>query len=394
MYIFKRRNYLIMEVEYTVSTGMKVFYGAIAVFMAGFALFLFNIGHPHTGPAILLFPAFILLFAVVIVISQLKRKIILSADLIVKVDIFGRKELPTANVKGCRIGEKAIFIESDSPSYPKITINNYSDLGSSDELKSWLIENFKDLDALDLKQTEDQLLHDTSLGFTEQEREEKLKRAQLTARIYNIGGGVLGATSFFIDHYLIIVALLLYPVAGIVILRLNNGLIKFLSNKKRSPYPFIFLGFYFCALMLLIKSIVPYDVFQYDHIWPVAFCVGIAITALLYFTGLNKSAEAAKGQVIFMLIMGMLYGYGSTLEVNCAFDKSTAQIFTAQVLDHRVTRGKSNTYYLSLSPWGPRTDAEEVSVPRWLYNEVPVGQTVKIKFKTGLLNIPWFVVTD
>jgi len=383
-----------MEEEFTVSTGMKFFYGAIAVFMAGFSLFLFNMGHPNTGPAILLFPVLILILAVLIVLSQLKRKIIISADLIVKVSILGRKELPTANVKGCRIGGKAIFIESDSPSYPKITINNYSDFGSSDDLKSWLAENFKDLDAEDLKQTEDQILHDTSLGFTEQEREEKLKKALLTARIYNVGGGALGAASFFIDYNLIIVALLLYPVAGIIILRLNKGLIKFISNKKRSPYPFIFIGFYFCALMLLIKAIVPFHVFQYDHIWPIAFCVGAAVTVLLYFAGLNKTAEAVKGQVVFMLIMGMLYGYGSTLEVNCAFDTSKAQVFSAQVLDHRITRGKSDTYYLTLSPWGPRTETVEVSVGRWLYDEVSVGQNVKIKFKTGLLNIPWYVVTD
>jgi hypothetical protein len=383
-----------MEIEYTVSTGMKFFYGAIAVFLTGFAVLMFNMDHTKAGPVVLLIPILLLLFAALIVTSQIKRKIIVSTDLIVKVSIWGRKDLPTSNVKGIRVGEKVIYIEPDSPSYPKITINNFSDLGSSDDLKNWLTENFKDLDALDLKQTEDQILHDTSLGFTEQEREETLKKAQLTARIYNIAGGVIGAASFFIDHYLIVVALLLYPVAGVVILRLNNGLIKFLSNKKRSPYPSIFIGFYFCALMLLIKGIIPYDIFQYDHIWPIAFCTGIVITALLYFTGLNKTAEAVKGQVVFMLVMGMLYGFGSTLEINCAFDKSKVQVFSAQVLDHRITRGKSDSYYLTLSPWGPRPDAEEVSVGRWLYNDVSIGQTVKIKFKTGLLNIPWYTVTD
>ena len=251
-----------MEQEFTISTGMKIFYSLIAAFLAGFALFLFNLDHSKAGPAVLLIPAFLIVFAIFIFVKAVKSKIIISADYIIRINTFGEKRLLTNNVKGYRIGEKTIVVEPESALDAKITINNSNDYGSVEDLKSWLAENFTELDALDLKQEQDQILHDSNLGITEQEREGKLSKAQLMARIYNVAGVAIAIGSFLIDNYFVTIILLLYPLTGIALMWFSEGLIKFMSNKKRSPYPFIVIGFYLPVLILLIKSVLKFDIFN------------------------------------------------------------------------------------------------------------------------------------
>jgi hypothetical protein len=381
--------------EFTNSTGWKIFYSAIAAAMVIFSLFLFSMDHTKAGSWVLIIPFILLLFALLIIAVQIKRKIIISADSIIKIGVFGQKELVTANVKGCRISEKVICIEPVSLSYQKITINNFSDLGNSDDLVKWLKENFKDLDAEELIVEQNKILQDTDLGFTEQEREEKLAKAKQIAIGYNIIGVIVGVTAFFLNNSkIIVIVALLYPLLGIVIMKFSDGLIKFVSNRKRSVYPFIVIGFYLPVLLVFVASIMPYDIFKYEHIWPITIIITLTVFTLSYTTGINRTAGSIKGQVIFMVILAALYGYGSTIQLNCLFDPSKPQQFQATVLGHHITTGKSNTYFLTLSPWGPEKETKEVSVGKWLYNEVAIGGTVKVNFKNGLLNIPWFTVTD
>jgi hypothetical protein len=381
--------------EFTNSIYGKIFYCAIAVGLILFSFFLFGIDHTAAGQWIIIVPIVLLALAGLIIAGQVKRKITISADRIVVKSVFGDKELLTENVKGCRIGEKTIYIEPTSAIYAKITINNYSDLGNSGDLVNWLKENFADLDAADLSDEQDKILHDNTLGFTTEERQEKLIKAKRVAIAYNITGAVVAAAAFFLnDIKLLTILLLAYPLLGILVMKFGNGLIKFVSNKKTSVYPFVFIGFYAAALMILIPAIAVYDIFDYTNIWVPSITSTLVVATLLYMVGINRSAKSVIGQTVIMVVLAGLYGFGGVLRVNCDFDHSKLQVFTASVLDRRMQTGKNNSYYLTLSPWGPSKDAKEVSVHKWLYNEAAIGSTVKVKFKTGLLNIPWFTVSD
>jgi len=50
------------------------------------------------------------------------------------------------------------------------------------------------------------------------------------------------------------------------------------------------------------------------------------------------------------------------------------------------------TYYLDLSPWGPRTEHEQVSVDKNLFNRANVGDTVEVYLYEGRLKAKWFEV--
>ncbi len=326
--------------EFTPSTGWKAFHGAIAAVMIGLSLFLFTTNHPKAGNAVFIIPIVIFLFAALIIISQIKRKIIVSADKIISITIFGRKELLTADVKGCRIAGKNISIEPISPANAKIVISNYSYLGNSEDLVSWFRGNFIDLDSADFEEEQSKLMHDTNLGFTEEERGQKIEKAKQIAKVFNISAMVISFPMLVFNYKPGIVLLLLYPFIGIVIIKLNNGLIRFISNQKRSVFPFVVVGFLVPAFILFTKSMNGYDIFKYDHVWLIAISISVVIFLSLYFSGSNLAVEAVKGEVFFMIAVACLFGYGSTIQVNCVFDQSKPQQFQATVLNQRYTTGK------------------------------------------------------
>ena len=75
--------------------------------------------------------------------GQLRKKVIISVDNVIKINALQKKELPTSEIKGCRISTKVIVIEPNTPSFPKIIINNYSDFHNSEDLTKWLKEEKK-----------------------------------------------------------------------------------------------------------------------------------------------------------------------------------------------------------------------------------------------------------
>jgi hypothetical protein len=63
------------------------------------------------------------------------------------------------------------------------------------------------------------------------------------------------------------------------------------------------------------------------------------------------------------------------------------------VVDKRISKGRrSTTYYVKVAPWGHHYDKEEISVASSQYNEIQIGQMVKIDLKKGLFNIPWYYI--
>ena len=88
------------------------------------------------------------------------------------------------------------------------------------------------------------------------------------------------------------------------------------------------------------------------------------------------------------------YSYGVVIHYNCHYDESEAELYTAKVLNKRVSSGKLTTYYLELTSWGPQPEIDEVSVVNDLFNRIEVGDQVTVYLQKGKLEIPWFFVTN
>ena len=70
-------------------------------------------------------------------------------------------------------------------------------------------------------------------------------------------------------------------------------------------------------------------------------------------------------------------------------DPTKPNIYPTQVLAKRVSRGsRSNTYYLSVEPWDPITQADEISVSGARYGATTsTGETVCVYVGKGALPV-------
>lgn len=378
-----------MEQEYRISTWNKCFYGFIALIIFGASIFFFNLIKTKN---ILLWvvPLSTIIISVLIVINFIKRKLIIDKRSILCVNLFSKKELDLSSIKGYRLNGKMIKVEPISEHDPIISIGNYNDFEKSEDISEWICKNFKDLDALDLEVENQNFLKDSTFGSSETERLEKLKTAKELSTSYNFISGFLGFIFLFIKNNVSYVILLILPIIGIIFL-FRFDLIKFLSNNKRSIYAYIFIGFSIPCFTLLLKTS-EFKILSFDNIWLSIGIIFSIMFGLLCFKGVNKSLESALGQIILMLIVSVLYGFGSVKTINCVFDKSREILYNANVLDQHISSGRHTTFYLKLSTWGPQNETENVEVSKKMYNKTQIGDTVNVKYKEGFLKSPWFVI--
>jgi hypothetical protein len=382
-----------MEKEYRISTGMQFFYGILAVGMFVFSVFLVFDNNPSVAKIVVLLPLAFAACAVLIFINLLRRKIVIDEKCIRCTSLFSTKQLALTDIKGSRVSGKAIELEPISAAEPTIVIGNYTDLKNSDQLASWAKDNFKDLNAMDLEAEKTKALQDPNLGLTEDERESQLKQKRTLATVYNIAGLAVGFLLIFLNALSATIILLLYPLAGILVMAFSKGVIKFVSSSMRSVHAFILLGFVLPCFILLIKSLGSYTVLLVNQLWLPGLGVGGVVFLLLYVFGINRSIKGIGAQVIAMAIPALLYGFGAVRMIDCAFDQSTPQIYNAGVLNRRIDQGRSTSYFLTLSSWGPRQE-QETEVRRGVYRNTMIGDTVKVRLKDGLLHIPWFTVIE
>jgi hypothetical protein len=376
-----------MEKEYRISFGTKIFYGILAVGIFIFSLFLLS--KPISKNSfIILVPLSFVIVSILIISNFIRRKISISENSILYVNLFSTKQLNFSAIKGYRLNNKIIKIEPILKNDEILTIGNYIDFKNSAEISEWLFNNFKDLDALDLETEHQKLLKDITLGFSENEREEKIQEAKKISNAYNIVGTILGFLMIFSNVKFSIIILLIIPLIGIVFLY-NYELIKLISNQKRSVYGHIFIGFFTTCLFLILKSL-EFKLLSLENLWLPSITICLLTFAILYFKGINKSGESVIGQTIFIIIVSIFYGFGSIRAVNCEFDKSQQFIYSATVIDRHVSYGKKTNYYIKLSTWGPQNKEENEKVSETMYYNTIIGERVNVKYKKGLFQIPWF----
>lgn len=234
----------------------------------------------------------------------------------------------------------------------------------------------------------------TDPQLPENANEEPSKKARLITAAYNIIGMAVGIISLISNlNKNTLIALLFYPLLGIMLVLFRKWGIKLVSIGKGGIYDSITTGFLITSIFVLFKSLDDYNLFQMNNLWSPFIIISSFIVTALYQIGINPFKETKRGVAIFILFVGLTYAYGSTIQFNCAFDNSNPQIYNATIIDHREEGGRHRSWYLTLSPWGPVQQVKEAEIDGWLYDHTAIGDTVKVNFKQGLFHVPWFIVT-
>jgi len=223
--------------------------------------------------------------------------------------------------------------------------------------------------------------------------EKPVRNTKFITAAYNIVGIIAGVIALFYNKTNGAVILLMYPFLGIAIILLSRGAIKLNSSDRPRILTSIYLGVLFPIMFMALMSYENYTLLQTGHFWLPFALISIVMMAAFYKASINPLIAISKVDLVFMLLMALAYGYGSTGQINCAFDPSRPQIYNAAVLGLREHRGRSTTDYATLTPWGPRQQVKEEEIDGWLYEHIKVGDTVQVNLRQGLLHIPWFVVT-
>lgn len=101
-------------------------------------------------------------------IDSLKARFVIDHDNVFSEDFFSKRQLMLHEIKGYRILDKLIIIESNDENKNEITINkHYSNI---DEIIEWLSKNFQDLDIIQNNDELDIILNNDSYGMTIEQR--------------------------------------------------------------------------------------------------------------------------------------------------------------------------------------------------------------------------------
>lgn len=387
-------NTPIMNQEFTLGNGTKIIYGLLAAGLAAFAIFFFAMPRsPGVSAAVYLIPLLFLLGSVLMFINIARRRVIIAGDTITRTNVFGTREMAFDQIKGCRIGQKVIVIEPLDASGKRMTITNYIDYADDEVLVNYLRERFTDLDAADLQKSEKEFAEDNRFGFTSDDRKAALKRATSVCMAYNIIGFVGGFALIFLrDNQFTVICEVVYLLIGILLMAFSRGMIKFISNKKRSVYPFVMIGFFVPVMALIAGTGSDYHILAYNNLWLPALGAALLMFAPVYHFGMNREAEQVKGQVFIMLLLSALFGFGLSRAVNCLCDAAAPQNFTTTVAGKYITHSKGAHYHITLNPWQNGQASKEIDVSQNEYDRIQIADPVTIHQKQGYLHVPWFYV--
>ena len=261
-----------------------------------------------------------------------------------------------------------------------------------DEFSDW----FGSIPALDEKETavseasiQAEIQNDECFGVTPSEKRETLQKARKTAKalfFISIVAAMWGL--FYPRPYEVSMLLLaLLPWVGIEIMRRSHGLFR-ADELKNDAHPTVAYALIFPGIILGMRALLDYDVVQSAYAGALYVLVGCALfAAILIF---DPTQRSRLGTLLVFFLVCVAYGYGVVIEANARLDHSPGIPYNATIQSKEVISGKSTTYRLDLSSWGPKTGHNELDVSRATYKEIQTGQTVHLKLKRGALGVPWY----
>jgi len=336
---------------------------------------------------------FVIIILIYYFITTVKWRFIIGEDSVRLVNAVSERELLFSEIKGYRTDGKYIYIEAIPKDRKPLQITTL--LRGSEQILDWLRSRYKDLDLSEKEETYQSMLEDMRYGKTAEERLRRYTNARDTSRFLNFIGVMLAGLIFVkgIEKYTIVLAIAAPVVFGLI-LRSYQGLIRIGMNRN-SPFHTIIWGLIALIFGLLIKGTL-YMILDYGAVWQPAI---LAATVLfLVFVVRNSEFNISTAAGIFGIIVfagiSFIYGFSSVIAVNCIYDTSVSQEYKVTVADKYISQGKSTTYNLRLSRWGNQQKTHRISVSYETYNSKDIGDGMVVHQHSGMLKIPWCIVTE
>jgi hypothetical protein len=263
---------------------------------------------------------------------------------------------------------------------------------TGDDYRAWF-QQLTDLDARDRDALLAEIAQDAELGATPEDRLAALKRAKTLSYVaIAVSLAVAIGVNFAPVVYRLPLAavLALTPVAVLMLMQRSPLLYSFFKKKAdpRADVAFILMitsfGMAFTAADIEFVSIKP----LLYLIIPVA----LVYIAALYSTASKNNPVIAT--ILGLLFVSLPYSFGLAVVVNSMADRSKPDTYEVPVTGKHTESGKSTTYYLELSPWGPLNEPNNLSVSSAMYTDTAAGDAVCLALHSGRLHAQWYQLTD
>lgn len=331
-------------------------------------------------------------------LTVFKSRIEIYSDRIRSVGPFKTKEVLLDQISGFRILRtgygRELLLMSKEPAARNIKIDFGFERQS--DLLVWVNRNFTNLDAADFFKEVKQVEQDANLGDTREQRVYVLQRARRWATILNGLAIFVGLWAFFkpYPYEYVIWTMIMLPLLACVSVRHFKGALKFDAGLQ-TVFPDTGLTFV-STTMLVFRAFIDWNILAWDNFWAPFAAVSLSFYCLILWSAKDvKNKKGTKNIIantILLAVTCMIYAFGAVICLNGILDSSAPSTYKARVIDKGRSTGRHMSYFMKLSPWGPRKTDQEVDVRKSVYGKYKAGDDAVVVVLRGKLGIPWYFV--
>jgi hypothetical protein len=364
----------------------------LALGLFPFALVL-SLAHHPGGPAVT--PGFlvvaapiVVLFVIVAGLGARRPVYVLYPDRIEVRTLFGRRTLARADIAGVsqvRRNRYSSYFSIVARPERGDGVRLDGRLREDPALAAWL-EGAPDPQATAVAEDRAQVLADLRYGPTPEAREARLRLVRIVVIGFSVACAAAAVWVFVapLDRMALAIAVLAAAFAAALSAG-AGGLVVW--RPVRRARPSIAAGA-LPALALALKALGVKMLHAEPLVW--AGC-GLGVAALA-FVAQRPSPWGTRAQsAVVAGVLGFIAAYGLGVAIDAGLDAAPPQTYVATVADMWVSRGRSTSYELRLTPWGG-DGARTVSVSRELYGQLRLGASVCPVRHPGALALAWYQV--
>jgi len=220
----------------------------------------------------------------------------------------------------------------------------------------------------------------------------KTQQASRFTSILTFSALVLAVLIYFLGHSL---KWLTYA-QFLVVLTLLYGFFHFKSlllieNKTASFFSDWILVMLVAGFSIWIQ-VTHYDLPDEQPLWMITWPIfgGLMLAFLISIWSYPLSIEKSIGYLLAygLILLGASYGIVKYTDV--IMDNSNPVRHHCSIIDKRIYKGKSTYYYVTIDGWNGNVSPQKIDVDAKYYDQVNIGQEVKVDVYPGRLHIPWF----
>jgi hypothetical protein len=93
------------------------------------------------------------------------------------------------------------------------------------------------------------------------------------------------------------------------------------------------------------------------------------------------------------LFAGVAFACGLVAQADARLDTAEPETYQPSIVSMYVTHGRSTSYNVTLSAWGPETGDNEHDVPEEVFNQLSIQHSACVSLYPGALHMRWYAIT-